>query len=441
MQVPSAHGDEEQGRFTPALWMQRRSKTLATLVAHQARVDWVADLGCNECALASVLVNSCVVSRVTCVDVDAEVLSRARHALAPTDRDAQALRERPLTVDLVAGSLAEYRPQLEGVRAIVLSEVIEHLDPPVLAQLPRALFEYYRPALVIVSTPNVEFNVHFDGWHPGVMRDPDHRFEWTRAEFAAWARAQANRYGYALTLDGVGYLPCCSSGEAHADLGPASQFATFVRIDPPPQEVAKWPVEGDKGDIEYPWYQGPDLTQLCNTGVEVEDVTPEEQARLDALVDLVYTQTVPWPPRKDTAHSPLAVSELWRTPAVRQTFRTVPLMLAFLASPAAERHGIVWAAPVDGVLDPVRVECEDASGGTVTLTEAALDAARQRAGTVEYASEDDAEYGYYDDEGEEGYGEYDDGDASGEPVATGGPGWASLGSYPARPASADSWAS
>jgi hypothetical protein len=30
----------------------------------------------------------------------------------------------------------------------------------------------------------------------GAMRHPDHRFEWTRAQFRAWAGRVADRYGY-----------------------------------------------------------------------------------------------------------------------------------------------------------------------------------------------------------------------------------------------------
>ena len=34
----------------------------------------------------------------------------------------------------------------------------------------------------------------------GEFRHPDHRFEWTRAEFASWAEGVAERYGYSVRL-------------------------------------------------------------------------------------------------------------------------------------------------------------------------------------------------------------------------------------------------
>ena len=41
-------------------------------------------------------------------------------------------------------------------------EVIEHLDLPRLAALERCVFGDARPGTVIVTTPNVEYNVRFE---------------------------------------------------------------------------------------------------------------------------------------------------------------------------------------------------------------------------------------------------------------------------------------
>ena len=41
-------------------------------------------------------------------------------------------------------------------------EVIEHLDEPRLAAFERVLFEFARPPTVVVTTPNVEYNVRFE---------------------------------------------------------------------------------------------------------------------------------------------------------------------------------------------------------------------------------------------------------------------------------------
>jgi len=75
---------------------------------------------------------------------------------------------------------------------------------------------------VIVTTPNVEHNVRFDGLAPGAVRHRDHRFEWTRAQFREWAESVASAYGY-----GVRYLPV---GADDPDVGPPTQMAVFTVV-------------------------------------------------------------------------------------------------------------------------------------------------------------------------------------------------------------------
>ena len=79
-------------------------------------------------------------------------------------------------------------------------EVIEHLDPPRLAAFERVVFECARPRTVVVTTPNVEYNVQLRERCPRARyATSDHRFEWSRAEFAVvGARASRPRFGYSV---------------------------------------------------------------------------------------------------------------------------------------------------------------------------------------------------------------------------------------------------
>jgi hypothetical protein len=86
----------------------------------------------------------------------------------------------------------------------VLSEVIEHLDLPRLPALEYAVFGAARPGAVVVTTPNVEYNVRWETLPAGHVRHADHRFEWDRAEFRAWAERVAGTYGYSVTVRPVG---------------------------------------------------------------------------------------------------------------------------------------------------------------------------------------------------------------------------------------------
>jgi hypothetical protein len=55
----------------------------------------------------------------------------------------------------------------------------------------------------------------------GRLRHRDHRFEWSRAEFAAWATRVADRFGYAAR-----HLPV---GPEDPGVGPPTQLAVFSR--------------------------------------------------------------------------------------------------------------------------------------------------------------------------------------------------------------------
>ena len=119
------------------------------------------------------------------------------------------------------GALTYRDTRIEGFDAAALVEVIEHIEPDRLASVERVVFELARPGMVVVTTPNREYNAKFEGMQPGQLRHPDHRFEWTRAEFRAWAENVAGRHGYA-----VRFLPVGPVDEA---LGPPTQMGVFGR--------------------------------------------------------------------------------------------------------------------------------------------------------------------------------------------------------------------
>jgi 3' terminal RNA ribose 2'-O-methyltransferase Hen1 len=124
-------------------------------------------------------------------------------------------------VRLLHSSLVYADERLAGLDAAVLMEVVEHVDPPRLPALERAVLGEARPATVVVTTPNAEHNVRFEGLPAGAFRHRDHRFEWTRAEFRAWAERVAGTWGYT-----VRYLPV---GPDDPEVGPPTQLAVFTR--------------------------------------------------------------------------------------------------------------------------------------------------------------------------------------------------------------------
>jgi 3' terminal RNA ribose 2'-O-methyltransferase Hen1 len=119
------------------------------------------------------------------------------------------------------GSLIYRDPRLEGFDAAAVVEVIEHLEPERLRAFERVLFEFARPGTVVVTTPNREYNVEFEGLAAGRFRHRDHRFEWTRQEFRDWAERAAARYGYK-----VRFLPI---GQESPEHGPPTQMGVLSR--------------------------------------------------------------------------------------------------------------------------------------------------------------------------------------------------------------------
>jgi 3' terminal RNA ribose 2'-O-methyltransferase Hen1 len=107
-------------------------------------------------------------------------------------------------VSLFQGSLVYRDARLAGYDAALLTEVIEHLDPDRLASLVRVVWEFARPRRVIVTTPNAEYNSVWPALPAGKFRHSDHRFEWTRAEFADWCANVAARHYYVVAFSGVG---------------------------------------------------------------------------------------------------------------------------------------------------------------------------------------------------------------------------------------------
>jgi len=211
---PSA--PDEPGRPVP-LAEQRRGAVLAVLRA--AGAQRVGDVGCGEGALTAALLADPAFTQIIATDVSSRALAVAERRLR-LDRMPDRQRER---LQLLLSSLTYRDDRLAGLDALVLMEVIEHVDPPRLAALERTTFTDAAPRLVVVTTPNVEHNVRFEFLEAGAMRHRDHRFEWTRAEFAAWALRVAEQHGYS-----VRFLPV---GDDDPEVGPPTQMAVFTRLD------------------------------------------------------------------------------------------------------------------------------------------------------------------------------------------------------------------
>jgi 3' terminal RNA ribose 2'-O-methyltransferase Hen1 len=205
---------EEKIEKPLSLAEQRVGAVLAVL--RGAGAKRVLDLGCGEGRLLRALLKDKQFSEIVGVDVSHRSLGIAAEKLRLEDLPRMQ-RER---IRLMHGSLTYRDKRLSDFDAATVVEVVEHQDPPRLAAFERVLFEFARPRTVVVTTPNVEYNVKFETMPAGQLRHRDHRFEWTRAEFQTWTNVMAERFGYS-----VRFLPV---GQEDPVVGSPTQMGVFT---------------------------------------------------------------------------------------------------------------------------------------------------------------------------------------------------------------------
>ncbi|MEL6195441.1 MAG: 3' terminal RNA ribose 2'-O-methyltransferase Hen1 [Myxococcota bacterium] len=194
---------------------QRIGSVLAVL--KEVGAKRVLDLGCGEGKLIAALLKDKAIAKVTGVDVSMRSLEVASERLK-LDRMPEMKRKK---IELFQSSLTYRDSRFAECDAACAIEVVEHIDVSRLGAFERVVFEFAKPPVVVITTPNVEYNVKFETLPAGKMRHRDHRFEWTRDEFQSWSQAIAERHGYA-----VRFLPI---GPDDLEVGSPTQMGIFQR--------------------------------------------------------------------------------------------------------------------------------------------------------------------------------------------------------------------
>jgi 3' terminal RNA ribose 2'-O-methyltransferase Hen1 len=206
---------EKRSEQTASLHDQRLLSAIQAIKASGARR--VLDLGCGEGKLLKMLLQDRQFESILGMDVSYRALELAQRRLH-LEHMPERQRAR---ITLIHGALTYRDKRLSGYDAAAVIEVIEHLDQPRLAAFERVLFEFARPQMVVITTPNAEYNVKFETLPAGQFRHKDHRFEWTREQFQLWSRRLAERFGYT-----VHFSPL---GPEDAEVGGPSQMGVFSR--------------------------------------------------------------------------------------------------------------------------------------------------------------------------------------------------------------------
>lgn len=210
--TPVIRAEAQQRRET---LHDRRLKMVAQKLV-ESGAERVLDLGCGECKLIRLLLQQKQFTEIVGMDVSYGELIKAKERLH-FDQMPPKQKEK---LKLFQGSVMYKDQRLEGFDAAAVVEVIEHLEVNRLKAFERVLFEFAQPKTIVLTTPNQEYNVTWEKLDAAEMRHDDHRFEWTRAEFAAWANQMAETYHYSVAL-----LPV---GDETEGIGAPSQMAIFT---------------------------------------------------------------------------------------------------------------------------------------------------------------------------------------------------------------------
>ncbi len=223
--------DAEKGENTEGSLFEevKPQKSLAKINLHQQRLEaaaeqlkkngvkTVVDMGCGEGRLIRILLKDGQFDKILGVDVSMRELQKAKQRL-DFDEMSPRMRER---LDLMQGSVTYRDRRIEGFDGMALVEVIEHLDEDRLSAMSRVVFEFAQPRTVVITTPNGEYNVKYETLLAGDFRHDDHRFEWSRPEFEAWAHKTATHFGYS-----VDFFPV---GDFDETVGAPSQMGVFKK--------------------------------------------------------------------------------------------------------------------------------------------------------------------------------------------------------------------
>lgn len=209
--VPKRSARDEREDASTSLHEERLDAVVKRLLDSGATS--VLDLGCGSGALLRRLLAEDQFTRIVGMDTSLEALAgaeRLRTSVAGAHPDRLSLRH---------GSFTDPDAGLKGFDAIAMVETIEHIPPAHLSKVEKAVFVEMRPRLVVMTTPNREYNQLYE-IPDGERRHVDHRFEWSRSRFEAWGMGVGARNGYRVEFDSV--------GPGNTWMGAPTQMAIFM---------------------------------------------------------------------------------------------------------------------------------------------------------------------------------------------------------------------
>lgn len=175
----------------------------------------IMDLGCGEGKLLKMLLKDSKFSKITGMDVSFSELQKAKDNLY-YDNLSDKQKER---INLFQGSLIYKDERLKNHQIATVIEVIEHIELDMLRSFEKILFSYLEPQMIVITTPNSEYNKKYEKLSQESFRHHDHRFEWNRKEFLEWLNYIKDKYNYGFEVFEI--------GDIDKELGSPTQMAVL----------------------------------------------------------------------------------------------------------------------------------------------------------------------------------------------------------------------
>uniref|UniRef100_A0A6M2DLH6 Small RNA 2'-O-methyltransferase n=1 Tax=Xenopsylla cheopis TaxID=163159 RepID=A0A6M2DLH6_XENCH len=203
---------------------EQRYETVLSIISNEKRVGKiksVVDFGCSNLRFFEILKDVDRFEVVICIDSDKNKLEINGNKTNPFFRQCMEYKDKPFRAKVYHGSIAQVDPCIVDCDAMVCIELIEHLFPQELDNLPFTIFGYAKPQVTVITTPNVEYNILFP--ENQKSRHEDHKFEWTRDQFKDWANNIVLRYPeYTVEFHDIVPPP-----KGYEHVGPLTQLAAF----------------------------------------------------------------------------------------------------------------------------------------------------------------------------------------------------------------------
>lgn len=180
--------------------IQRFEKVLDIISNYNIRS--IIEFGCGDGKFIPYIKSIHNLMRIAVIDKDKNKI----HKIKKANED----------IECYCTSFLEYSKDFNGFDCIVAIEVIEHLSSDEIQSFIEIVFGKLKPQLVILTTPNIEYNVNYPVLYNG-LRHNTHLFEFSPFELSNWGNKIVtlfNEYDF--------YTDFC-------DINKSSQIIVFTR--------------------------------------------------------------------------------------------------------------------------------------------------------------------------------------------------------------------